>query len=154
MPLAHERVPIGDVARQVVAEVATAHPEREVRLVASDERIALVDPVRGAQLLANLVANAVEHGAADQPVDVDVRSADDRVRVTVTSRGRPIPADVMPRLFQPFSRGNGQRRGSGLGLGLHIASEVARAHGGSLSAESTPEGVTTFTVELPAGNRE
>jgi signal transduction histidine kinase len=58
---------------------------------------------------------------------------------------------VLERLFQPYFRSVDERPRSGLGLGLYIAAEIARAHGGRIAADSTPEGVTSFTVELPTG---
>jgi hypothetical protein len=150
VPLARSPVAIVDVARDVVAEVSAAHPDRVLRLHASDGEPASLDRGRIAQMLANLVANAVEHGAVDQPIDVHVARAGDRITCAVTSRGRQIPADVRPRLFQPFFRGGESRPRTGLGLGLYIAAEIARAHGGSIEATSSADGVTTFTVELSA----
>jgi signal transduction histidine kinase len=71
------------------------------------------------------------------------------VRFAVTNGGDPIPPELMPRLFHPFVRGSASRPRSGLGLGLYIASEIARAHGGSLHVSSTVAAGTTFTAVLP-----
>jgi phosphoserine phosphatase RsbU/P len=80
------------------------------------------------------------------------------VRVTATTRGRfvlavcnkgaPIPAAAMERLFQPFSRGAVRPNQQGLGLGLYIASEIARAHGGTLEVTSSTD-ETCFTFSMP-----
>ena len=100
-------------------------------------------------MLSNLIANAVEHSAPGEKVDVRADSFEERIIFAVTSRGSLIPAEVIPRLFQPYFRAGENRPRSGLGLGLYIAAEIARAHGGSIGVESTAEGVTTFTVDLP-----
>jgi signal transduction histidine kinase len=72
--------------------------------------------------------------------------------LSVRNKGKPIPAETVERLFQPFARGAAaERRQQGLGLGLYIASQIAQAHGGTLSVESNPAG-TTFTLSMPAGN--
>ena len=149
MPLAREPVVLADLAERVVTEIVGAHPERTVRVSTGGHAAARLDPVRVTQLLSNLVANAVEHAAPDEPIDVRVEGGADVTRLTVVSRGRPIERAVLTRLFQPYFRSADDRPRSGLGLGLYIAAEIARAHGGRITADSTDEGVTTFTVELP-----
>lgn len=151
MPLTRERTDVAALVTDVTAEIASAHADRVLRVDAADAGTVRLDPSRAAQMLSNLVANAVTHGAPTEPVDVRARRAGDRLLLAVTSRGAPIPADMMPRLFQPYFRAGEHRPKSGLGLGLYIAAEIARAHGGSIAAESTPAGETTFTVELPTG---
>lgn len=136
----------------VVAELSAIYPERKV-----DAKIHITKPVscdsgRLAQLLANLLSNALLYGAVDEPVAVVARRDRGTFILSVTNRGKPIPPETVERLFQPFARGaGGERRQQGLGLGLYIASEIAQAHGGTLSVESNPAG-TTFTLSMPAGN--
>jgi signal transduction histidine kinase len=136
----------------IIAELSAIHPDRKV-----DARIDIVKPVscdsgRLAQLLANLLSNALVHGAVDEPVTVVARRDGDTFTLSVNNKGEPIPADTVERLFLPFSRGvGGERRQEGLGLGLYIASQIAQAHGGTLSVESNPAG-TTFTLSMPAGS--
>lgn len=134
----------------VVEELRSAHPGRVVETgFALDHPIAC-DPQRISQLLSNLLANALVHGAADQPVQVAARSNDAGFLLTVTNRGPTIPPALQARLFQPFVRaGEGQAPG-GLGLGLYIAAEVARSHGGTLDVHSA-DGETRFTLHIPAG---
>jgi len=67
--------------------------------------------------------------------------------LAVTNAGPPIPAAALDRLFQPFFRGEARSSQQGLGLGLYIAFEIARAHGGTLGATSSPE-KTTFTFRM------
>jgi signal transduction histidine kinase len=149
MPLDPERVDVAGLVGEVVDEIAGAHPGRAVRIAPSGAGTAWLDRSRIAQMLSNLVANAVEHGPPDEPVDVTVTGHADRVVLAVHNRGDPIPPEVAARLFEPYVRANRKGPRPGLGLGLYIAAEIARAHGGSIRAESTAEDGTTFTVELP-----
>ena len=141
---------VDEIARQVVAEVASIAPGRRIRLRCDDAIGACVDRARMAQLMSNLVTNAVQHSPEDAPVDVRLEGADDRFRFVVQNKGEPIPAEIAPQLFEPFYRGTGtNRHKSGLGLGLFIASQIARAHGGTIEFTSTPEDGTTFVVTMP-----
>jgi sigma-B regulation protein RsbU (phosphoserine phosphatase) len=137
------------LAGEVVAEIASAHPDRTLRVTYRDPGAAVLDRTRVAQMMSNLVGNAVQHSPEDEPVDVLVEGTGDQVRFAVTNRGEPIPDDLMARLFQPYVRAGGSRPRAGLGLGLYIAAEIARSHGGSLEASSGAESGTTFTAVLP-----
>ena len=112
------------------------------------------DPDRLAQVFSNLLGNAVQHGVAAGGVKVHIDgSAPERVRVAVHNQGC-IPPHLFPRVFEPMSGAETRRSGShGLGLGLFITEQVARAHGGAVSVESTEELGTTFTVWLPRTGR-
>jgi signal transduction histidine kinase len=150
MPIARDSVDLGRLANDVVGEIVSANPDRVVRVDTASAGSAHLDASRVAQMLSNLVANATQHGDPAQPVDVAVTQADGMVRFAVTNRGTPIPEAVRARLFQPFVRQQGGLPTPGLGLGLYIASEIARAHGGSIAADSTGEGVTSFVATLRA----
>lgn len=138
--------PIQKVLEQVIAELHAVWPERVI-----ETRFALHDPVaidanRMGQLFSNLLSNALTYGSADKPVIVEARSGKNRFKFEVTNAGRPIPVPLLSQLFKPFTRG---KEKEGLGLGLYIASEIARAHGGTLSVVSTEAG-TTFRLSMPA----
>jgi signal transduction histidine kinase len=155
IPITRERVEnVEEVVNHVVAEVASAHPERTLRVAyqdgwAQDGGAAYLDRTRITQLLSNLVGNAVEHSPPGEPVDILVDGTEALIRFAVTNRGEPIPADVMPRIFKPYFRGEVDPQGSSLGLGLYIVAEIARSHGGFVQVSSTKETGTTFTVALP-----
>jgi signal transduction histidine kinase len=104
------------------------------------------DRARVAQALTNLLTNAVNHGLPGEPIRVTVRTSDAAVALAVTNAGPPIDPAKISLLFQPFKRGS--TTSTGLGLGLYIVSEIARAHGGRVECMSTDEG-TTFTLYLP-----
>jgi hypothetical protein len=134
---------------QVVAELRTAWPERII-----NSEIALYQPVacdsaRIAQLFSNLLANALNHGDPGGPVRVRAHSGQSTFVLSVANVGEPIPDDIRARLFQPFARAAARAGQPGLGLGLYIAAEIARAHGGTLDVASTPE-ETRFTFRMPA----
>ena len=141
---------VDEIARQVVAEVASIAPDRSISLRCDDAIGACVDRARMAQLMSNLVTNAVQHSPEGAPVDVRLEGSDDGIRFVVQNQGEPIPAEIAPQLFEPFYRGGdpNQHR-SGLGLGLFIASQIARGHGGKIEFTSTREDGTTFVVTLP-----
>ena len=101
-------------------------------------------------MLSNLLGNALAHGASATPVRITAASGRGMFELAVSNRGEPIPAPLLPKLFQPFIRGAENSPVQGLGLGLYIASEIARAHGGSLNATSTPE-ETRFVFRMPSG---
>jgi signal transduction histidine kinase len=134
--------------RHVVAEVQAVHPDRIIELNIDVRGPVRCDVRRVEQLLSNLLANAMEHGAARTPVAVSIGGDDATFRLEVSNAGDPIPDDARGRLFQPYFRGGQSGRRDGLGLGLYIVSEIARAHGGRIEVLSTPER-TTFTFTMP-----
>jgi sigma-B regulation protein RsbU (phosphoserine phosphatase) len=109
------------------------------------------DRAKVAQLYSNLLSNALTHGDADKPIRVAARSTLQMFELSVTNSCAPIPVAAMQRLFQPFSRGAVTPDQQGLGLGLYIASEIARAHGGTLTVDSGPR-ETRFTFRMPVIN--
>ncbi len=110
-----------------------------------------LDSARIMQLISNLLGNAISHGAADQPIEVSANIREGCLEVAVSNGGDPIPNEMLPRLFQPFFRGNDSTGTQGLGLGLHISSEIAKAHGGTLSVSSSAAR-TTFLLKIPVDN--
>ena len=133
--------------RHVFDELATQSPNRAFRFEVQGSGSFVGDRRRLEQLLSNLLANAVQHGSRDQPIEALVRHDRDSLVLQVKNGGPPIPPEVQARLFQPFYRGAGGVS-KGLGLGLYIVSEIAAAHGGTVRVASDASG-TTFTVQLP-----
>jgi signal transduction histidine kinase len=99
------------------------------------------------QVVENLLSNAIRHGASREPIEVTVAEAHDHVEVCVADHGAGIELELLPLLFQRFRRGEDGRAGHG--LGLYIASEVVRLHGGTIEARSTKGKGATFVVKLP-----
>ena len=141
-------VQLKPVLEQVTDELRLNWPERDITV-----DFAFADPVdcdrsKIAQLYSNLLGNALTHGAVDQPIHVRAVCDATSFELSVSNAGEPIPAAAMERLFAPFSRGAVRPSQQGLGLGLYIASEIARAHGGRLDVSSTPQ-ETRFTFRMP-----
>jgi signal transduction histidine kinase len=139
---------LGEALEQVVAELRIAHPDRVIEAELDADLIVESDSRRVAQLASNLLSNALTHGASGAPVRLSARETDHEFRLSVTNQGEPIPAEAMGRLFQPFSRASVRPNQQGLGLGLYIASEIARAHDGSIRVVSDPS-ETCFTFTMP-----
>ena len=138
------------VLQQVVNEIRLIAPDHSI-----ETRMAIDEPVycdrdRLGQLASNLLANAVTHGAADRPIRLDAHTAGGEFILSVANTGEPIPQEVRASLFQPFFRGQVRPSGNGLGLGLFIASEIAKAHDGTLDFASD-EHETRFTLRMPRG---
>jgi signal transduction histidine kinase len=106
---------------------------------------------RVSQLVGNLLANALQHGAEGAPVSVSVDCEGGTARLEIANPGPAIPAEEIRRLFEPFQRSDGQGERAGIGLGLHIVRLIARAHGGDVAMTSSDAEGTAVTVTLPSG---
>ncbi|AZO81996.1 MULTISPECIES: PAS domain-containing sensor histidine kinase [unclassified Bosea (in: a-proteobacteria)] len=142
--------PLTPALQQVVDELTSTYPDRRIEL-----QFAIAEPVdcdraRIAQLVSNLLGNALAHGAVDQPIRMRAQTAEGFLHVSIANGGDPIPPEAMAKLFQPFFRGEVRANLQGLGLGLHIASEIAKAHGGTIVVDSS-ELETQFTFRMPLG---
>lgn len=140
--------PLAPVLEQIVAEIVSIAPDRVIRAdIAIDEPVDC-DRVRMGQLLSNLLGNAVTHGSGAMPITIEAFATDGILTISVANGGTPIDDATRARLFQPFFRGELKANQVGLGLGLHIASEIAKAHGGRLDVTSD-ERQTRFTFSMP-----
>jgi len=134
----------------VVAEMRTSHPDRTIEATFAVPEPVKCDAGRIAQLFSNLLGNALAHGSAGAPVRVAASTSEGRFELSVANAGAPIPDEARPMLFQPFYRGAVRPAMQGLGLGLYIVSEIARAHGGTIDVNSSAK-ETRFTFKMPAG---
>jgi signal transduction histidine kinase len=98
---------------------------------------------------SNLLGNALTHGQAHSPIEINARTDEDDLVLEVWNCGEPIPPESLSKIFEPFWRHSVSASRNGLGLGLHICSEIVRAHHGSISVTSTQESGTQFTARLP-----
>jgi signal transduction histidine kinase len=140
------------ISQQAIDELEIAHPDRTIRLDVLGDVRGVWDPDRMAQVVSNLVSNALDYSPPDTSVRVLLRGEGVRVLLEVNNQGPTIAPGRMDHLFEPFVQGSqGERvaEGQGLGLGLFIAEQIVEEHGGSLAVASTPEEGTTFTVRLP-----
>ncbi len=139
---------LGADLRQVAAELQSSFEQRTIQTHIQIETQVFCDPTRICQLLANLMTNALVHGAPAMPVRVEARVLHDCLSISVSNGGSPIPAQTLPHLFKPYWRGASTAPETGLGLGLYIVNEIARSHGGQLEVISDAE-QTRFTFTLP-----
>ena len=144
-----EAVDLVELAR---ATCARSTDPRHPCVVLADEAVeGVFDGARIAQMLDNLVENAVKYSPDGSPVEVRVWVEDGTARLSVSDRGIGVPAADLPHLFERFRRGTNvdDRRFAGLGLGLYICRGIAEGHGGRIWAESTVGVGTTVQVALP-----
>lgn len=141
-------VPLTPALEHAIGEIELAHPGVKIGATFDFEEGLSCDPTRIAQLLSNLLSNAVSHGDPTRPISVRAVDDGDKFVMTVSNYGAPIPERTIGQLFQPFFRARTDSDQQGLGLGLYIASEIARKHGGSLTLTSHGE-ETVFTFEMP-----
>jgi signal transduction histidine kinase len=137
----------GDL-EHVISEIQRAHPGRQIEVNVDLHGAFACDRRRIGQLLGNLLSNAITHGSDKAPVQVALSNTESVFELSVQNAGKPIDADKIERLFQPFTRGTSSSPRPGLGLGLYIASEIARAHSGTLQAASSAA-ATRFVFRMP-----
>jgi sigma-B regulation protein RsbU (phosphoserine phosphatase) len=140
--------PIEQILNQVVAELRSSHPDRLIETDFNLTEVVNCDGPRISQLASNLLGNAVTHGSPNKPIVVRAATLDGTFELSVANSGDPIAPAAMKQLFQPFYRGTVKHSLQGLGLGLYIAFEIARAHGGALDVSSS-EDETRFTFRMP-----
>lgn len=149
LPVEPMPIDLADVVRRASAELQAVHPDRRILLELPAAAPLVGDPDRLQQVLSNLVGNAVQHGPPSAPIRVRVEAAPGVVAVAVHNEGPPIPAELVPALFEPFRQGARGGHDGSVGLGLFIVRELVRAHGGTVEVASSAEAGTTFTVRLP-----
>lgn len=140
------------LVHEVVVEISASYPDSVVQVETSGDLSGLWDADRLAQALTNLVANAVQHGAAGKPVRVSAHGEADAVTLSVHNEGPPIPAAQQKAIFQEGQRIGGKAAAADRrhqGLGLYIVERIVAAHGGDVSVRSSAEDGTTFTIHLP-----
>ncbi len=140
-----------EVVHQVVDELLVANPGRRVEVDIQGEVRGEWDSDRIAQVLTNLLGNALAYSPPDASVRVGTRLEGASALLSVFNGGDPIPRELLPRLFEPLTRGSlkeGQSTRS-IGLGLYIVQDIVRGHGGGVEVVSSEQHGTTFTVRLP-----
>jgi sigma-B regulation protein RsbU (phosphoserine phosphatase) len=142
------RKPLEPVLHQVIDELRLSSPGRRIEAEYAIDAPVNCDSGRIGQLASNLVGNALSHGASNEPVRVRAVTEDGLFKLSVANGGEPIPESALDKLFEPFFRGEVRASRQGLGLGLHIAAQIAKAHEGTLAVSSTRE-ETRFTFVMP-----
>lgn len=141
---------LAEIVATIAGELRLAHPGRELVLSLLPDAVGEWDPDRLAQVVSNLVGNALAYGDPARPVEVRLGAEADRVRLAVQSYGPPIAPELLPVLFDPFRRSDARSlHAQGLGLGLYISQQIVHAHGGRIAVRSSEAEGTVFEVDLP-----
>jgi signal transduction histidine kinase len=152
LPITPAPMDLADAAHTAIAEACAGNPECDPTLTVRGDTRGVWDAGRLAQLLQNLIGNALQHGLNKQDVTVTLTGEAEAVRVTVHNYGTPIPENAIGTIFDPLVRSADEELGqpsTSLGLGLFIVKEVVDAHGGSIEVSSNEAQGTLFTVVLP-----
>jgi PAS domain S-box-containing protein len=145
LALSRERMDLVELAREVIGQLVLAHPDRAVAIEGDVTIVGQWDPRRLRRIVQHLGANAFLHGEPDAAVRISWRAIDAGALLTVENHGpEPAPGELA-RLFEPFRR---YGRTGRAGVGLYVARELARAHGGDVTSW-WKDGVVTFTLFLP-----
>jgi signal transduction histidine kinase len=151
MTLRRTSVDLGETCRAEIELLRSALPDVSITYEATGSLVGLFDGNRVREALTNLVSNAAQYRASGTAVHVAAEGQSDHVTVSVQNQGPPIPQEVLQTFFEPLRRrdtgeDHGPRRN--LGIGLFIVREIARAHGGTVSAEASG-GTVSFAMRLP-----
>ena len=133
----------------VIQELQDAQPDAVIIANISVNHSVRCDLGRLQQVASNLLANALTHGLPHSPIKISARADETDLVLDVWNAGEPIPARSIDKIFEPFWRHSVSPSRHGLGLGLHICSQIVRAHEGRMSVTSTREKGTRFTARLP-----
>jgi signal transduction histidine kinase len=153
IPVARRSVDLHALVRGVVEELEAAYPERALRLRAEGDGRGSWDGDRLAQVVENLVSNALKYSPEESAVEVSTRGEDGAVVLEVHNAGAPIPPGRLPHIFEPLQRASSSMdaQSRSVGLGLYIVQHLVQAHGGRIDVRSSEEEGTTFSVRLPRG---
>jgi signal transduction histidine kinase len=151
IPIQRRATDLHEVVRTTVDETQASRPDRSIAIVQSGDGAGEWDPDRLAQVISNLLSNALQYSPPDAPVSVETRGEEDFVVLKVHNTGAPIAQELLPRLFEPMERGTEQAVNPerSIGLGLYIVRHIVLAHEGTVDVQSTATEGTTFTVRLP-----
>jgi signal transduction histidine kinase len=154
VPITRTAMDLGVVLRQAIDELTLARAGSVLQLTTTGDLHGFWDAGRLSQMIANLLDNAIQHGAPGEAVQVTAHGEPVEVVLRVQNRGPAIPRTELHQLFSPFKRLNSREAVAGdeshLGLGLYIAERIVAAHGGSIDVRSSAEAGTLFTVRLPS----
>jgi signal transduction histidine kinase len=141
-------VDLGALCAETVDEIRGSYPDARIEFSVVGECRGRWDGKRVQQLLSNLVVNAIHYGSRDDAIRIAIRGEDADLRIEVANSGPPIEAATLLDIFEPLKRGLVDADQPGLGLGLYIVREVAKAHGGTVRARSDAND-TVFSVRMP-----
>ena len=151
LPISRARINLADLARAAAEDVGLLAPDRKTTVDAPPALWLMGDGDLLNQVFQNLVSNAIKFGDRDGTIALTLGEQTGQAVFTIANTGRPIPKQDHDRVFDRFYRADKSRSREieGSGLGLSLAREIARAHGGDLTLERSEEHMTTFALTLP-----
>jgi signal transduction histidine kinase len=155
LPVRREPGDLRSICEHMLGELGLRYPDRTIEFQSRGDAQGHFDADRMAQVLSNLVGNALDYSPPDAPVRVRVRGENGNVVLEVNNQGAPMSPETLASAFEPFRRGSDKafpvrpQPQEGLGLGLFIVSEIVKAHGGTVRVSSDAQSGTTFTLTLP-----
>lgn len=154
LPIEGKWQDLSQTCEEALQDAKTAHPESQFSLMVAGDLSCNYDTVRLQQVLSNLLNNAAQYSAPKTLIELLAHGDMDAVLVQVRNIGTPIPQESLKAIFDPLVQLTSEddpsaRSTTSIGLGLFIAREITAAHGGSISAESSQDGITTFSVRIP-----
>lgn len=154
MPVSPAPFDLERLGRELFDEFRAWNPARKIRFHAAGNLNGCWDSDRVRQAISNLLGNALQHGAEDFPVTLSLRGDDAEVFIQVHNGGEPIPQGELSRIFDPLIRGSSaqhpaKNRPGSIGMGLYIAREVVKSHGGRIEVTSSREDGTSFSIRMP-----
>jgi phosphoserine phosphatase RsbU/P len=155
LPVSFAPMSMREACQLAIDEIAVLHPQRTFTFDAQGVLLGDWDGARIGKMLSNLIGNAAEHGFPNTAIRVTCHESEGEVLIDVQNQGPQIPESQRHRIFEPLARGSNvtggarDRGGRHLGLGLYIACEIAKAHGGTIKLTSSEQTGTIFTAYLP-----
>jgi signal transduction histidine kinase len=154
LPIKVKRTDIVNLCLGAVEELRRNYPGRSIEFNAKGDREGMWDAARIAQVFSNLIGNALQHGAEDEPVTVHLDCESDEIVAKIRNKGAPIDRERMQSIFEPLVRFTeedwiGHANETSLGIGLYITREIVQAHKGVIRVDSSKGEGTTFTFRLP-----
>lgn len=154
LPMTLNKANMGVICRAMVEELRLGHPQRVIRFEPGGDLDGIWDEGRIAQVFSNLLGNALQHGVVNEPITMKVESGGSDIHVRIHNKGKAIPPNALPTIFDPLIRFGAavtptDSGDTSLGIGLYIARLIVEAHGGDIRVVSDEGNGTTFSVRLP-----
>ncbi|PWS33870.1 PAS domain-containing protein [Pedobacter paludis] len=151
LDLHKENVNLNELINEVAGDFKLTNPDREFILNHNAEVTAELDHDKIAQVLINLISNAIKYSPAKSPVQISISKENEQLQVSITDKGIGISEKDHQKIFERFYRveGKDEKQFSGFGIGLYLAYSIIERHGGKLSLKSELQKGATFTFSIP-----